>query len=199
MGGGSSDAATVLLAAADGLLGAMRNVDYLTLARSLGSDVPFFLAQTAALVEGTGERVTALGAPPDWHAVVIKPPVAVSTAWAYQELDKMPRESRARNTSVSLQLAETLQRADFAATLELLQNDFHDVIARENAQIRKCLDALHAAGALRPMLTGSGSCVFALVQTKSEREELMRRLQLAEGFEVFGCAFYRGAAWRSAA
>ncbi|HET7814509.1 MAG TPA: hypothetical protein VFL13_09060, partial [Candidatus Baltobacteraceae bacterium] len=113
MGGGSSDAAALLLAAANGMLGDVAPADFLALARSLGSDVPFFLVQAPAIVEGTGERVTALGSPPPWHAVVVQPPVAVSTAWAYARLDETERPSRARNTSVSLQLGEALQRREF--------------------------------------------------------------------------------------
>src|SRR5438067_5695599 len=54
LGGGSSDAAAILLAAQRGVFGSVPQIDYLTTALKLGSDVPFFLAETAALVEGTG-------------------------------------------------------------------------------------------------------------------------------------------------
>jgi 4-diphosphocytidyl-2-C-methyl-D-erythritol kinase len=67
LGGGSTDAAGVLRAAMSGAFGRRYDNDWLELARSLGSDVPFFLADTGALVEGTGERVTAVGALPPWH------------------------------------------------------------------------------------------------------------------------------------
>ncbi|HEY4433118.1 MAG TPA: hypothetical protein VGM99_01845, partial [Candidatus Cybelea sp.] len=66
LGGGSSDAAAVLRAAMSGAFGPARPHDWLRLARGLGSDVPFFLAETAALVEGTGERVTPAGAIAQW-------------------------------------------------------------------------------------------------------------------------------------
>jgi len=79
LGGASSDAAAVLLAAQHGMFGPPPQLDYVAAARRLGSDVPFFLVQTAALVEGTGERVTALGALPAWHAIVVKPPLGVNT------------------------------------------------------------------------------------------------------------------------
>ncbi len=97
MGGGSSDAAAILLAGAHGMFGTLRGLDMVALAGSLGSDVPFFLAQTAALVEGTGERVTPLGTVPRWHAVIVKPPASISTAWAYEQIDKSERAKRPRS------------------------------------------------------------------------------------------------------
>lgn len=198
MGGGSSDAAAILLAAQRGVFGPAPEADYMTTARSLGSDVPFFLAQTAALVEGAGERVTALGPVPPWHAVVVKPPISVSTAWAYAQVDASPRETRPRNQSVSLQMGEALQRADFDRAVELLQNDFHDVLAPATPEIASALDALRAAGAHRPLLTGSGSSVFALTKTAAQGEHIAGAVQLPAGYRVFRCAFWNGEAWRSA-
>jgi 4-diphosphocytidyl-2-C-methyl-D-erythritol kinase len=197
MGGGSSDAAAVLLAAQRGVFGTPPQTDYVAVARSLGSDVPFFLVQTAALVEGTGERVTALGPVPQWHAVVVKPPVSVSTAWAYAQIDASQQPSRPRNTSVSLRMGEALQRGDFERVLALMQNDFEDVLAPATPEIAAALDALRAAGANRPLLTGSGSCVFALAQTLDEAGALADALRLPEPYRVFRCAFWSGEAWRS--
>jgi 4-diphosphocytidyl-2-C-methyl-D-erythritol kinase len=199
MGGGSSDAAAILLAAQRGSLGDRYDRNYLAIARSLGSDVPFFLVQTAALVEGAGERVTALGAVPPWHAVIVKPPVAVSTAWAYERIDAAPRASRPRNASLSLAMAEALQRREFERAVSLLHNDFHDVIASQTPQIARALDLLRAAGASHALMTGSGSCVFALAETVQERDELASRIELPGDFKLYACAFWNGEAWRSAA
>ncbi|HEY9179808.1 MAG TPA: 4-(cytidine 5'-diphospho)-2-C-methyl-D-erythritol kinase [Candidatus Baltobacteraceae bacterium] len=199
MGGGSSDAAAILLAAQRGIFGTPPAVDYVAVARSLGSDVPFFLVETAALVEGTGERVTALGPVPPWHAVVVKPAVAVSTAWAYSQIDASIRESRPRNRSASLEMGEALQRGDFDRAVALLQNDFHDVLAPVTPEIAAAADALRSAGAQKPMLTGSGSCVFALARTAQEAAAIAKACPLAEGSRILTCAFWNGEAWRNAA
>ena len=79
----------------DGALGAPPGSIGCRSARALGSDVPFFLAGTAALVEGTGERVTPAGTLPPWHVLIVKPPAAVSTAAAYAAIDRTERPSRA--------------------------------------------------------------------------------------------------------
>lgn len=199
MGGGSSDAAAILLAAQRGVFGTVPQVDYLATARSLGSDVPFFLVETAALVEGTGERVTALGPVPPWHAVVVKPPVHLSTAWAYQQLDASPRPTRPRSDSVSLHLGEALQRGEFDRVQSLLQNDFHDVLAPSSTEITAALDGLKRAGAEHPMLTGSGSCVFELVRDAADAQQLESAVKLPAEYRVFRCALWNGQAWRSAA
>ncbi|MBV9272085.1 MAG: 4-(cytidine 5'-diphospho)-2-C-methyl-D-erythritol kinase [Candidatus Eremiobacteraeota bacterium] len=198
MGGGSSDAAAVLLAAQRGVFGVRRS-DFLAIARSLGSDVPFFLAETAALVESTGERVTALGALPPWHALVIKPPVSISTAWAYRQIDESPRPSRPRNSSISLAMAEALQRREFQRVESLLQNDFHDAIVPAVPEIARALEVLRNAGATQAVLTGTGSCVFTLAQTREKRDELAERVALPDGYRLYACAFWNGEPWRSAA
>jgi 4-diphosphocytidyl-2-C-methyl-D-erythritol kinase len=199
MGGGSSDAASVLLAAQRGTFGSTISAEYLAIARSLGSDVPFFLVETAALVEGTGERVTALGPVPQWHAVIVQPSVTVSTAWAYEQIDAAPRPSRPRSESVSLRMAEALQRADFESVTALLQNDFHDVITPATPQIARAIELLRNAGAAHPLMTGSGSCVYALTETLQQRESLADALQLPEGYRLYTGSFWNGEAWRRAA
>ena len=196
LGGGSSDAAAVLRAGMDGAFGPMPGRDWLAMARSLGSDVPFFLAGTGALVEGTGERVTPVGALPAWYVLVVKPPVAVSTAQAYRALDASPRPQRPRDASVSLAAVEALQRADFERVESLLPNDFHE-IAAGMPEIRTALDALAGAGAKNALLAGSGSCVFALAPDRARAEEIARRLDLRPSYERWVSAFAPTPDWRA--
>jgi 4-diphosphocytidyl-2-C-methyl-D-erythritol kinase len=196
LGGGSSDAAGVLRAAMTGAFGRRFDVDWLATARSLGSDVPFFLAESGALVEGTGERVTAVGALPRWHVLVVKPPAAVSTAAAYAQLDLLPRRSRPRNTSTSLACVDALQRGDFAAVIATMNNDFHDVIAASTPPVARAIDALHRAGASKALLAGSGSAVFTLERDAGAVGSIARRLDLDESYARFETAFAPTQNWR---
>ncbi len=189
LGGGSSDAAAVLRGAMTGAFGPPPRRDWLATARELGSDVPFFLAGTAALVEGTGERVTPAGAIPSWHVLIVKPPVAVSTSEAYRELDRTERASRPRGGSVSLELLEALQRAQFERVESLMANDFHDVIVSRTPEIAAALSGLRAAGAGRALLAGSGSCVFTLAPDLAGIERIVERLRLPGTFERFVTRF----------
>jgi 4-diphosphocytidyl-2-C-methyl-D-erythritol kinase len=196
LGGGSSDAAAVLRAAMDGAFGPPPAADWVALARGLGSDVPFFLAGTGALVEGTGERVTPAGALPPWHVLIVKPPAAVSTAEAYRQLDRIERPSRSRSASVSIAAIEALQRSDFDAIERLLQNDFHAAIASGTPEVARAVDALHAAGANRALLAGSGSCVFTLAERQERIEAIASRLHLPADYAVFRTRFAKAQAWR---
>jgi 4-diphosphocytidyl-2-C-methyl-D-erythritol kinase len=196
LGGGSSDAAAVLRGAMTGAFGDLGAHDWLSIARELGSDVPFFLSGTGALVEGTGERITPAGALPRWHALVVKPPVAVSTALAYEALDALPRPQRARSSSVSIALLEALQRADFARVEALLQNDFHDVIAPRSPEIATALEALRTAGAHNALLAGSGSCVFTIAPNRVGIEAIGDRLELPATYERYATAFAATPDWR---
>jgi 4-diphosphocytidyl-2-C-methyl-D-erythritol kinase len=196
LGGGSSDAAAVLRAAMGGAFGPVPHRDWMPVARSLGSDVPFFLAGTAALVEGTGERVTPAGAIPAWHVLIVKPPVEVSTAQAYREIDALQRPQRPRNGCVSIAMLEALQRAEFAGVQELLQNDFHEITAARTPEVARAVEALRASGAGNALLAGSGSCVFTLSPERSRIETIARSLDLPAAYERFVTRFATTPEWK---
>jgi 4-diphosphocytidyl-2-C-methyl-D-erythritol kinase len=197
LGGGSSDAAAILRAAMRGAFGDVGEIDWIAAARALGSDVPFFLIDGPALVEGTGERLTGLGGAPGWWLCLLVPNAAVATGDAYARLDAArPHSKRAnRAGSRSLRLGEALQRADFSAVQALLSNDFEAVIAAAYPPIRAALDVLREAGASRPMLSGSGACVFALCRTEGEARAIARRLPAAENARARVVAFAGSCAW----
>ena len=196
LGGGSSDAAAVLRAAMAGEFGPVPHREWVPIARSLGSDVPFFLAGTAALVEGTGERVTPAGAIPTWHVLIVKPPVDVSTAQAYREIDALQRPQRPRSGCISIAMLEALQRADFARVQALLQNDFHEITAARTPEVRAALEALRAAGAENALLAGSGSCVFMLSPERSRIEAIARSLELPAAYVRFVTRFATTPEWK---
>ncbi len=198
LGGGSSDAAAVLRAAMAGAFGGAPALDWVATARSLGSDVPFFLTGSAALVEGTGERVTALGALPAWHVLVVKPPAAVSTAAAYAELDRHERPSRPRNTSDSLEMVAALQRGEFSAVERLMSNDFHDVICSSTPEVARAVDALRNAGATNALLSGSGSAVFTLASDAATIASIAECVDLPEEYRRFQVSFATTPDWRGA-
>ncbi|HEY3676620.1 MAG TPA: 4-(cytidine 5'-diphospho)-2-C-methyl-D-erythritol kinase [Candidatus Tumulicola sp.] len=196
LGGGSSDAAMFLLLAASGALGTVQPFDLPAIARSLGSDVPFFLAECAALVEGTGERVTPLGNAPPWWVVVVSPPAGISTAEAYAALDARERETRPRNSSRSLAAGAALQRRDFDATEAQLSNDFQSVACEREPAVAHAVDALREAGAARPLLCGSGACVFAMTVDRAGAENLAQRLQLGDDYATIVTPLRASERWR---
>lgn len=201
LGGGSSDAAAILRAAIEGALGALEPLDWLAVARALGSDVPFFLTGTGALVEGSGERVTALGAQPPWWVVVLAPHVHVDTGEAYRGLAaaraQAPPPTRPRPESASLRALEAVQRADYAAAIAAATNDFEPLIAAKYAPVASALRALRDAGAAHAMLSGSGGATFALCEREDSARALAAAITLPERARLFVVPLAAGEGWRA--
>lgn len=200
LGGGSSDAAAVLKAAMEGSLGPVPSLDWITVARELGSDVPFFLSGTGALVEGTGERLTPIGALPPWWTLVVRPGMAVATAQAYQLLASSRiggAPSRPRADSCTLAAIDALQRGDLQTLREQLVNDFHEPILKAHPLIAQAHAWMLAAGAPQALLSGSGSCLFSLFSSEAEAQEVQSRLARSETIaDTFVAPFVREGSWR---
>jgi 4-diphosphocytidyl-2-C-methyl-D-erythritol kinase len=201
LGGGSSDAAGVLHAAMRGAFGDAGARDWIADARALGSDVPFFLVDGPALVEGTGERVTALGAAPPWWVVLVVPDAHVATGPAYAALDAaraaQPPPTRPRNGSATVRCGEALQRGDYAAVLATLTNDFAPVVRADYPAVDAALRALDDAGAPhRAMLSGSGGACFALFADEASARAFAPRLRAPAAAAVHVVPFAGSGAWR---
>ena len=154
MGGGSSDAASCLLAL-QRLWGVSLAPDALQkLALSLGADVPFFLSGGHAWVEGVGEKITPVSLP-SAAFVVVKPPAGVST----QDIFTAPDLKRDSETATIQGFAANAD-GDKNSLMEFGQNDLQPVALRMCPQIGQSLDWL-AAQQLHGRMTGSGSAVFA--------------------------------------
>jgi 4-diphosphocytidyl-2-C-methyl-D-erythritol kinase len=200
LGGGSSDAASVLRAAMAGAFGAVAQRDWVADARALGSDIPFFLVDGPALVEATGERVTALGPAPPWWVVLLVPPVHVDTGETYRELARSraaaPPPSRPRNQSATLRCGEALQRHAYDDVLALMHNDFEPIVRARYPAVDAALSALTAAGAPgRAMLSGSGGACFALFAGEDAARAFARRLRAPDGAAVHVVPFAGGQTW----
>ena len=145
LGGGSSDAATVLVAL-NRLWGVDYDIDRLAqLGLSLGADVPVFVRGHAAWVEGVGERIE-LTEYPESTYLVVKPRAAVSTAQIFQAAELT------RNSPI------TTIRAFLAGGG---RNDCTSTVRGRYPEVAEALDWLEEYGDAR--LTGTGACVFALM------------------------------------
>ncbi|HEY1868187.1 MAG TPA: hypothetical protein VGG70_07790, partial [Candidatus Cybelea sp.] len=127
--------------------------------------------------------------------LILKPPVAISTALAYAALDARSRPQRSRRDSASIAMLAALQRGDFDGVQELLQNDFHEVLCAQTPEIDAALCALHAAGASNALLAGSGSCVFTLAPDAQRIAQIDRRLELPAQYERFATRFAATPHW----
>ena len=171
MGGGSSNAASTLLA-----LNRLWGLDWprsrlLALGLKLGADVPFFIGGHNALVEGIGERLTSVAVPQEWLAVV-KPAASIATAALFAS----PLLIRDRNPAIL---------ESFAAIAKIAEpgfgsNDLQAAAEAECAQVVQAASVLHQRFG-NSRMTGSGSAVFARAGTGREPSAAMLS-ELAPGW-----------------
>jgi len=158
LGGGSSDAAGVLLGLQSLFGDPLPPERLLALGAGIGSDVPFFLAGPAAVVEGRGEKVSEIAARDDYAIVALFQKQAVSTLEAYRWLDE-GRSGRLRRHSRETLVGNYRSRVEGWA----MSNDFDPVVLPRFPQMALARDALAAAGALQPRLTGSGGTIIGVL------------------------------------
>lgn len=162
MGGGSSDAATTLIALNRLWDLNLPRAELAAIGLRLGADVPFFLHGRSALAEGIGERLTTFEVPPKWFAI-IWPQVHVSTRDVFND-PGLTLHTKATKMAPHL---ETAAQADFAIFSSGV-NDLEPVARRRYPAIEQAIQCLQRSGAAR--MTGSGSAVFAPTQTKEQAE-----------------------------
>jgi 4-diphosphocytidyl-2-C-methyl-D-erythritol kinase len=171
MGGGSSDAATTLLALNRLWRLGWTREQLAPLALRLGADVPFFLGPGPALAEGIGERLTPVHWPAGW-ATVIYPQVSVSTAEIFSA-PELTRSTKALTIADFSALRDQAVRSGAAAGL-LGVNDLEPVVRRRYQAVQAAVDRLARFGPAR--MTGSGSAVFLLAASEEAAQEAMKGL-----------------------
>lgn len=157
LGGGSADAAAALVGLNKVWRGRQSRRDLITLAATLGSDVPFFLFGGTALGTGRGEEVYPVDDVRPLGIVVIKPLVGVATADAYRWLDE---DRRKGGGSWDLE-ARSLDVGWPTGSIDL-RNDLEAPVARREPLVREMVEACERAGALAAAMTGSGSAVYGV-------------------------------------
>ena len=173
LGGGSSDAATVLMVL-DRLWGIEMPMASLSgLGAKLGADVPFFLFGRTAWAEGAGERLCAVETAPAWYVILV-PRVRVPTGAVFAAFE-LTRAS------------EPLKIEDFSARPEdpRFHNDLEAIVAGRYPEVREHLKWLGRRGKAR--MTGSGGCVFAPFGGREEAERVLSELPSSmQGFIAQG-------------
>ena len=193
MGGGSSDAATTLLALNRLWRLSWTREGLASLGLRLGADVPFFLGTGPALAEGIGEQLTPFHWPVRWYAVV-HPQVSVSTAEIFSA-PELTRSTKALTIADFSALRDNAVRSKTVAGHALFgANDLEPVARGRHAVIEAAIAHLAQFGPAR--MTGSGSAVFAAMMSESAAQEAVSQLPAGwQGWAVEGLAELPLAAW----
>jgi 4-diphosphocytidyl-2-C-methyl-D-erythritol kinase len=192
LGGGSTDAAAVLLAL-PALAGKPIPPERLIpLAAQLGSDVPFFLLGGTAVVLGRGEELYPIADRLAKHVLLVSPDLHVSTPEAYRALS-----SRLTPESVQPKLAAFQAGLWTGGGDEV--NDFEQVVFEQHPRLKTIRNQLRRSGAVAALMTGSGSSVFGVFPGKAELANAARTFSRERVFSVrFVTRAAYTAAWRRA-
>jgi len=180
LGGGSSDAAITLMGLVQMWKIRLNGRGLISLAASLGSDVPFFLEGGAALARGRGERVSWLPPLPTTWIVLARPRVEVSTAWAYGSLD-LPSIALRPDAGA---MAEAMRREDLPGVGRLLGNVFEGLLVRTHPVVGDLKRRMLAGEAYGATLSGTGPTVFGLMANEAAARKTAEDLAVLPDVEV---------------
>ena len=187
LGGGSSNAAAVLLALPALAGKPIPPADRVRLAESLGSDVPFFLYGGTALGFGRGTELYPLPDQPARPALVVATGVHVSTAEAYRALGRdVTNALTSQSESFILREFQTIAWALGDSGLEYfpLKNDFEHAVFGMHPELSATVRKLRRLGAKPAQMTGSGSAVFGVFSTAAETRAAASKFEHAAAFPV---------------
>lgn len=190
LGGGSSDAAATLLGL--NALWELRLTPAVLLpyARRLGADVPFFLLPTvAALGQGRGDELAPIACAPRLFLVLVRPRVAVSTAWVYRQLT-FELTQRVNHTNI---LKQCLEAGDIARLGAAFFNDLEAVVLPHFPVVQDVRHALMQPGVHGVCMSGSGPTVYALCSSRHVAHEVAAAVQ-HRAWEVWVCQPWSDAA-----
>jgi len=176
LGGGSSDAASTLLALNQLFETNLSREALSKIAETIGSDIPFFIFQSAALSKGRGELVTPLKLRQGRSLLLLKPGFAVSTSWAYhhwQASREIPRVSYATQEFGGQTFVNDLERPAFEKFVFL-------------AQLKMWLLKQPEVGVA--LMSGSGSATFAVLREHAEADHIAERAKAELDPELWACA-----------
>ncbi len=158
LGGGSADAAGVLIGLNELFGLGLREEELREVGARIGADVPFCVSGGTALGEGVGELLTPLPVPPAHRLVVVKPPAGAETGKIYRAYDEGP----ARGARSVEAVVAALGSGSLPALAEAVGNDLAPVTANLVPEVAKLRRGLMDAGALGASMSGSGTAVYGL-------------------------------------
>jgi 4-diphosphocytidyl-2-C-methyl-D-erythritol kinase len=155
LGGGSSNAASVLMCLNDALGQPIDHDELMAISADIGSDVPFFLLKGSALASGRGEVLERISFPL-YDYVLVNPGFEVASAWAYDNLDLTKKDED------NMLMYSKSALMDSQHIKDLLVNDLEPAVLDRYPQILELKELLLATDALGVLMSGSGPTVFAV-------------------------------------
>ena len=170
MGGGSADAAAVLLLLQKQYKNPLSKSQLSELALRLGADVPYFLNPVPALGTGIGEKLKPVPLASGLYVVILAPQFPVSSAWAYKHCTPI-------KTKPSLNdLQECMESGEWQKLGELLYNDLATALYKKFPALAIFKQDLVEAGAINAEITGSGPTLYAIIDDEAQAKQIVAQI-----------------------
>ena len=187
LGGGSADAAAVLVGMNELFNLNLPRGTLMELGSEIGADVPFCILGGTALGEGIGNRLTKLPFIGEVWFLLLNPAIHISTGWAYKNL----RLTKPRgNANILIQRFKGINSPESVSSL--LYNLFETVVFPEYPEVARLKVRLQESGALGALMSGSGSTVFVIFRSREEAETACELLRGEVPFCFVVCAVNEG-------
>jgi len=164
LGGGSSNAASVLIGLQQLWHLQLTKEDLHELALKLGADVPFFLVGGTALATGIGEKLKPIDAPFNSYCVIIYPNIEISTTWVYKNFN-----FSLTKTKKSIKLSHIFfHRFHISNLKNVINNDLEEVVFQQYPILKEIKQLLYRKGAFFACMSGSGSTIYGLFKNYAD-------------------------------
>ncbi|MBU1062404.1 MAG: 4-(cytidine 5'-diphospho)-2-C-methyl-D-erythritol kinase [Candidatus Omnitrophica bacterium] len=190
LGGGSSDAASVLRSINE-KFGLGVSFDQLfSIAAKTGRDIPFFMLDAPfAIGKGAGEILEPVNINGSFTHIIARPNISISTKDMYKRWD----EGNYRSEKIDIgEIVCTLQKRDLTLLRKTCYNIFDQIETQSRPFIEKVKLVLEKAGAGPSCLSGSGPTVFCTVKDKDEAGHILKNIPMDKGIDIFLAATYKG-------
>ena len=187
LAGGSADAAAVLVGLDLMWSLGLTQIELQELGARLGSDIPFCIAGGTAIATGRGEQLAPLPSPDQLYAVLAKyRDLPVSTVWAYKTYRQQFKETYVADRETLLGRRQRVHSSGIVAAIsqrnsqqigKLLHNDLEKVVLPAYPQVIELRTTLEQFDTLGVMMSGSGSTVFALVESQAQADQVKQQLR----------------------
>ena len=177
LAGGSTDGAAVLKALNKMYNNPFSLEELCSIGAKVGADIPFCILGGTVLCEGIGEIMTPISTLPPCYILIAKGKEGVSTKWAYEQFDSMAEREIRENPMVTL-----LQKGDIKDICNAMYNCFELLVP----SVGEIKEVMNESGALGSMMSGSGTAVFGIFDSKEKMSLAAIKLQ-EKNISIFCC------------
>lgn len=190
MGGGSSDAATVLMGINKMFGLGLKKHQLMERGLQLGADVPYCVLRGTCLAQGIGEKITTLPPMPNCYVALVKPSVTVSTKNVYENLNL---DNLDQHPDISGMIREIKQQ-NLRGIADKMENVLEIVTVVQYPVIEQIKESLKKDGAMNALMSGSGATVFGLFERREDvvkalknikQQRLARQLFITEMYNIY--------------